>query len=60
MHDTVGDIKHVNICLDTFVHHYIRLTPKVKYLVVKDLANLISIEDKCSLEIRKNFQTMND
>lgn len=59
-HDAVGDIKPVHICLDTFVHHYIRLTAKVKYPVFKDLANLISIEDKWSLEMRKNFQTMND
>ncbi|WP_411728076.1 glycosyltransferase family 2 protein [Methyloglobulus sp.] len=41
-----GDIKPVHICLDIFVHHYIRLTSKNKYPPLFDKANFISIEDK--------------
>lgn len=42
----VGDIKPVHICLDTFVHHYIRLTSKKKYPPFTDKGNLIPIEEK--------------
>ncbi|CAG7857094.1 hypothetical protein MCAMS1_01813 [biofilm metagenome] len=43
---TVGDIKPVHICLDVFIHHYIRLTSKSSYPPFFDKANLISIEQK--------------
>lgn len=43
---TVGDIKPVHICLDVFIHHYIRLTSKKSYPPFVDKANLISIEQK--------------
>lgn len=42
----VGDIKPVHICLDAFVHHYIRLTSKKKYPPFFDKGNLISLEEK--------------
>jgi len=42
----IGDIKPVHICLDTYVHHYIRLTSKQSFPPFFDKANLISIEDK--------------
>ncbi len=43
---TVGDIKPVHICLDSFVHHYIRLTAKVSYPPFVDKDNLIPVTDK--------------
>jgi GT2 family glycosyltransferase len=47
--DEVGDIKPLHICLDTFVHHYIRLTMKAKVRKpFADAANLISIQEKWS------------
>ena len=42
----VGDMKPVHICLDTFVHHYIRLTSKRKFPPFYDRNNLITIEEK--------------
>lgn len=44
--EKIGDIKPVHICLDTFVHHYIRLTSKKKYPPFFDKDNLISVEEK--------------
>ena len=41
-----GDMKPVHICLDTFVHHYIRLTSKRKFPPFLDRNNLITIEEK--------------
>jgi GT2 family glycosyltransferase len=40
------DIKAVHICLDTFIHHYIRLTTYANPPKFVDSANLINIEDK--------------
>ncbi|RKP56497.1 glycosyltransferase family 2 protein [Pararobbsia silviterrae] len=50
--DSVGDIKPLHICLDTYVHHYIRLTMKAKKTppTFADAANLITKEDKWSAE----------
>ncbi len=42
----VGDIKPVHICLDVYIHHYIRLTSKKSYPPFFDKGNLISIEQK--------------
>jgi GT2 family glycosyltransferase len=42
----VGDIKPVNICLDAYVHHYIRLTSKKAYPKFADNDNLIPIDKK--------------
>lgn len=44
--DDFGDIKPVNICLDVFNHHYIRLTAKGGYPPFADSKNLISLEEK--------------
>ncbi len=44
--EQVGDIKPVHICLDTFVHHYIRLTSKKSYPPFSDKDNLISVDEK--------------
>ena len=45
-----GDIKPVHIALDTYVHHYIRLTFKAGYPPFRDAANLISLDQKWSPE----------
>jgi hypothetical protein len=44
--DEVGDIRPLSICLDTFVHHYIRLTFKAGYPPFADAANLVPLEQK--------------
>jgi hypothetical protein len=41
-----GDMKPVHIALDTFVHHYIRLTFKAGYPPFRDAANLIPLDQK--------------
>jgi len=48
--DEVGDIKPLHICLDTYVHHYIRLTMKAKAPPPRfvDADNLIGKEEKWS------------
>lgn len=45
-----GDIKPVHICLDVFIHHYVRLTANTKYPKYADFDNLISLEDKWSVD----------
>jgi hypothetical protein len=40
------DIRAVHICLDVFVHHYIRLTVKAGYPPFADKNNLIKFEEK--------------
>ena len=55
----VGDIKPVHICLDVFVHHYIRLTIKAGYPPFADRDNLIGLSDKWSEEDLKFLQEMN-
>jgi GT2 family glycosyltransferase len=45
-----GDIKPVHIALDTFIHHYIRLTFKAGYPPFADAANLISPDQKWTPE----------
>lgn len=46
----VGDIKPMHICLDSFVHHYIRLTSKTPYPPFADRENLIRMTQKWSPE----------
>lgn len=58
--ETVGDIKPVHICLDTFIHHYIQLTAKIKYPPFKDKGNLIGLSDKWSPEMLAHFKAMNN
>ena len=41
-----GDMRPVHICLDVFIHHYIRLTSKTKYPPFADADQLIRIDDK--------------
>lgn len=45
-----GDMKPVHLALDTYVHHYIRLTAKAKYPPFHDLSNLIPISQKWPAE----------
>lgn len=49
------DIKPVHICLDTFIHHYIRLTSKKSYPPFLDKDNLISIEKKWGEAMMKEY-----
>ncbi len=53
------DIRPVHICLDVFVHHYIRLTMKGGYPPFADRANLISFESKWDEEARSALQNLN-
>lgn len=46
--EQVGDIKPMHICLDVFVHHYIRLTMKAGYPPFADRENLITMDEKWS------------
>ena len=54
-----SDIKPVHICLDVFVHHYIRLSFKGGYPPFVDRANLISIDEKWPASDRAALETMN-
>jgi GT2 family glycosyltransferase len=45
-----GDIKPVHIALDTFIHHYIRLTFKAGYPPFADAGNLIELDRKWAPE----------
>jgi GT2 family glycosyltransferase len=45
-----GDMKPVHIALDTYVHHYIRLTFKAGYPPFQDAANLIGLDQKWTPE----------
>jgi GT2 family glycosyltransferase len=47
---THGDIKPMHIALDTFNHHYIRLTIKARPPVFADAGQLISLEEKWSTD----------
>lgn len=51
----VGDIKPCHIALDTFNHHYIRLTFKTKYPAFKDIKNLISLDEKWGKEKTEDY-----
>lgn len=44
--EQAGDIRPVHICLDSFVHHYIRLTSRKGYPPFFDQDNLISVDEK--------------
>lgn len=55
----VGDIKPMHICLDVFVHHYIRLTIKAGYPPFADKDNLIGLSDKWSDTDLNFLQEMN-
>lgn len=55
-----GDLRPMHICLDTFIHHYIRLTAKVNYPPFADKANLITLQDKWSPEMLVNLKLMNE
>lgn len=51
----VGDIKPCHIALDSYNHHYIRLTYKTKYPPFKDKDKLITLEEKWGDEIVKKY-----
>jgi len=55
----VGDIKPVHICLDVFVHHYIRLTVKAGYPSFADRNNLRNLKDKWSAAELEMLTNMN-
>lgn len=52
----VGDIQPMHCCLDTFVHHYIRLTSKSFYPPFVDQNNLLTIKQKWT---EKELQALN-
>jgi GT2 family glycosyltransferase len=54
-----NDILPVHICLDVFVHHYIRLTVKGGYPPFADKHNLISIESKWPSDARAALEHLN-
>ncbi len=56
-----NDIKPVHICLDSFVHHYIRITENNKYPPFIDKENLISINEKWKdSEIVSHLKKLNE
>lgn len=56
---THHDIRSVHICLDVFVHHYIRLTIKAGYPPFADKQNLIALEDKWKPDELAILQNLN-
>jgi len=55
---TIGDIKPVHICLDVYVHHYIRLTVNVKYPPYVDKDNLISVTDRWPISMLDDYDAL--
>ncbi len=55
----VGDILPVHICLDAFVHHYIRLTMKAGYPPFADRDQLLDLSQKWSEQDRQWLLEMN-
>ncbi|MDQ8020615.1 MAG: glycosyltransferase [Moraxellaceae bacterium] len=53
------DIRPVHIALDSFVHHYIRLTLNAGYPPFADLDQLISLEEKWPAEQRAWLNALN-
>jgi GT2 family glycosyltransferase len=56
---TVGDIRPVHICLDVFVHHYIRLTVKGGYPPFADKDKLIPFQNKWKPQELEVLQELN-
>lgn len=54
------DIKPMMICLDVFVHHYIRITLNAKPPEFVDKVNLIQLEQKWSREFLKYLEHIDD
>lgn len=54
-----GDMRSMHICLDVFIHHYIRLTIKAGYPPFADLANLMALEAKWSPQYLDYLKLMN-
>jgi GT2 family glycosyltransferase len=54
-----GDMKPVHVALDTYIHHYIRLTFKAGYPPFKDAANLIPLDQKWAPEQRASLTQLN-
>lgn len=55
-----GDIKPIHVCLDSFVHHYIKLTNKSKPPIFVDSKNLISLQEKWGDESKNHISLLND
>jgi glycosyltransferase involved in cell wall biosynthesis len=52
-HQQKGDIKPVHVCLDTYVHHFIKLPRKDNPPVFTDENNLISLHEKWGAKTKK-------
>lgn len=50
-----GDIKPLHIALDVFVHHYIRITARARPPAFADADRLIALDDKWSIEQRRQL-----
>ena len=59
-HQQKGDIKPIHVCLDSYVHHYIKLTRKDKPPVFTDVNNLISLHEKWGGKSKKYLSLLND
>ena len=55
----VGDMRAMHLCLDVFIHHYIRLTMKAGYPPFADRDQLIGLEQKWSEAERAQLQQLN-
>lgn len=55
----VGDMRAMHVCLDVFIHHYIRLTMKAGYPPFADREQLIGLEDKWSDAERAQLAQLN-
>jgi len=53
------DIRAVHICLDVFIHHYIRLTLKGGYPPFADKSEMISLEEKWAPDDRAILEALN-
>lgn len=53
-----ADMKPVHIALDTYIHHYIRLTMKAGYPPFQDASNLISVAQKWPPEKRTSLMEL--
>lgn len=54
------DIKPMSICLDVFVHHFIRITLNKKHPVFVDKDNLIPLEQKWSRDVLRYLDNIDD
>lgn len=55
----IGDMKPVHLCLDVFVHHYIRLSTKAGCPQFVDDKNFIGMHDKWQYKYMQFFDNLN-